>query len=61
MTSTCLTLVIMVMIDNGDVGDDDYVLPSQLQFQSMVLDQLVKKVDIRLNVCFDRDSYHDED
>ena len=51
----------MVMIDDGDVGDDDYVLPSQLQFQSMVLDQLVKKVDIRLNVCYDRDSYHDED
>ena len=51
----------MVMIDDGDVGDDDYVLPSQLQFQSMVLDQLVKKVDIRLNVCYDRDPYHDED
>ena len=47
----------MVMIDDGDVGNDDYVLPSQLQFQSVVLDQLVKKVDIRLNVCFDDDTY----
>ena len=68
MTSTCLTLVmllIMVMIDEGDVrddgddgdeGDDDYVIPSQLQFQPMVLDQLVKKVDIRLNVCYDGDT-----
>ena len=56
MTSTCLTLVIMVMIDDGDVGDDDYVLPSQLQFQPMVLDQLVEKVDIRLNVCYDGDT-----
>ena len=51
----------MVMIDDGDVGDDDYVLPSQLQFQSMVLDQLVEEVDIRLNVCYECDSYHDED
>ena len=58
MTSTCLTLVIMVMIGDGDVGDDDYVLPSQLQFQSMVLDQLVKKVDIRLNVCYDGDTFN---
>ena len=76
MTSTCLALMmllIMVMMDDGDVrnegddcddddkGDDDYVIPSQLQFQPMVLDQLVEKVDIRLNVCYDRDSYHDED
>ena len=47
--------------DDGDEGDDDYVIPSQLQFQSMVLDQLVKKVDIRLNVCYDGDTKYDED
>ena len=39
--------------DDGDKGDDDYVIPSQLQFQSMVLDQLVEKVDIRLGACYD--------
>ena len=67
MTSTCLTLVmllIMMMMDDGDEGDDcdesddDYVIPSQLQFQPMVLDQLVEKVDIRLNVCYDGDTFN---
>ena len=70
---TLVMLLIMVIMDDGDVhdegdegddgddsdeGDDDYVIPSQLQFQSMVLDQLVKKVDIRLNVCYDGDSFN---
>ena len=73
---TLVMLLIMVIMDDGDVhdegdegddgddsdeGDDDYVIPSQLQFQSMVLDQLVKKVDIRLNVCYDVDTTYGED
>ena len=65
-----MMLLIMVMMDDGDVrndgdddddgdkGDDDYVIPSQLQFQPMVLDQLVEKVDIRLNVCYDGDTFN---
>ena len=44
--------------DDGDDGDDDDVIPSQFQFQSMVLDQLVEKVDIRLNVCYDGDTFN---
>ena len=44
--------------DDGDRDDDDYVIPSQFQFQSMVLDQLVEKVDIRLNVCYDGDTFN---
>ena len=47
--------------DDSDEGDDDYVIPSQLQFQSMVLDQLVEKVDIRLSVCNDGDTKYGED
>ena len=73
---TLVMLLIMVMMDDGDVhdegdegddgddsdeGDDDYVIPSQLQFQSMVLDQLVEKVDIRLSVCNDGDTKYGED
>ena len=73
---TLVMLLIMVIMDDGDVhdegdegddgddgdeGDDDYVIPSQLQFQSMVLDQLVKKVDIRLNVCYNVDTKYYED
>ena len=62
-----MTLVTLVMMDDGDErgdegegedGNDDNVIPSQLQFQSMVLDQLVEKVDIRLNVCFDGDTFN---
>ena len=44
--------------DDVDESDDDYVIPSQFQFQFMVLDQLVKKVDIRLNVCYDGDTFN---